>query len=340
MMNKKGFTLIELIAVVVILSLIALVVFPAVNSVIRNSREKAYESQINTLVKAAEECTYENPAILPSKGETTKLNLNCLTGGCTINGVNIEGGYINEDDIKDPRKTSKNIEGCIVINYKETTNQTIKQKYTYEYQENCSAEIGLNTTGGWLLKNSNVKETNGIYKGNDVNNYINFSGSTWRILKVNGDGTITIVKNTEVVNVPLDNNLNFQNSRTDKYLNNTYYKTLSQKKYITNSDTCIKAINDKCEKEYTSKVTLLSYEDYKNANGQNCNNGICPNDNYLSNLNNAEYITNDNMLMAINNGALTDTSSQKLNVRPVVTLKNTTQIVSGKGSSDNPYVIG
>ena len=38
----KGFTLVELIAVVAILGLIALVVYPAIASVIRNSRESAY----------------------------------------------------------------------------------------------------------------------------------------------------------------------------------------------------------------------------------------------------------------------------------------------------------
>ncbi len=344
-MNRKAFTLIELIAVIVILSLVALVVFPAVNSVIRNSREKAYENQIKTIVKAAEECSYENTAILPNEGKKTKLNLVCLTKGCVLDGVNVEGGYINEDDIKDPRKTSKNIEGCVVITYEATTNQTIKQKYKYEYRENCAAEIGLNTTGGWLLKNSNIENTNGIYKGQDVNNYINFSGSTWRILKVNEDGTLTLVKNTEVTTMPWDNNQNVTDSNTLDYLNDTYYNSLNQKKYLTNSSTCIKTEDNQCSEAYTSKVTLLTYEDYKNANGINCNNETCTNDNYLSNysiLNGAEYITNANaQVMTINNGVLAGASSnQKLNVRPVVTLKNNTKIVSGQGTNESPYVIG
>ena len=49
---------------------------------------------------------------------------------------------------------------------------TIQIQYTYEYDENCSDEISLNTTGGWLLKNSNVKENDGIYKGNNVINKV------------------------------------------------------------------------------------------------------------------------------------------------------------------------
>ena len=44
--NKRGFTLVELIAVVAILGLIALIVYPAIGSVIRNSRESAYNEQV------------------------------------------------------------------------------------------------------------------------------------------------------------------------------------------------------------------------------------------------------------------------------------------------------
>lgn len=139
-MKKNAFTLIELIAVIVILSLIALVVFPAVNSVIKNSKEKSFEQQKNAIIKAAKECSYENTIILPNTvdKEYNQVPLECLTKGCTYKGKSIEGGYLEYDEngdentslIIDPRNTSKYLNGKIKITYEKS-----KQQYIYEYIE-------------------------------------------------------------------------------------------------------------------------------------------------------------------------------------------------------------
>ena len=44
MKNKKGFTLVELLAVIVILGILLLIAVPAVQNIIENSRNKAFES--------------------------------------------------------------------------------------------------------------------------------------------------------------------------------------------------------------------------------------------------------------------------------------------------------
>lgn len=59
-MNKKGFTLIEIMAVVIILALIAIVAFPAIESNIRYSREKAYQVQLTQICKGALNWGYNN----------------------------------------------------------------------------------------------------------------------------------------------------------------------------------------------------------------------------------------------------------------------------------------
>ena len=43
MKNKKGFTLVELIGVITLLALIALVVYPAITTVIKNTKENCFE---------------------------------------------------------------------------------------------------------------------------------------------------------------------------------------------------------------------------------------------------------------------------------------------------------
>ena len=49
MKNKKGFTLIELIGVIILLGIIALITYPIVGAVIEESQQKAYEKQISEL---------------------------------------------------------------------------------------------------------------------------------------------------------------------------------------------------------------------------------------------------------------------------------------------------
>ena len=51
-MNKKAFTLVELIGVLVILSVLVLVAVPSVLKIIKNTKQKTYDSNI-TMIKTA-----------------------------------------------------------------------------------------------------------------------------------------------------------------------------------------------------------------------------------------------------------------------------------------------
>ncbi len=54
MKSKKGFTLVELLAVVVILALIALIASPIILNIIENSRRSSFASSIDGAVRAIE----------------------------------------------------------------------------------------------------------------------------------------------------------------------------------------------------------------------------------------------------------------------------------------------
>ena len=50
-MNKKGFTIIELLAVIVVLSIILVIAVPRVLNVIEESKKKSFEISANKLVQ-------------------------------------------------------------------------------------------------------------------------------------------------------------------------------------------------------------------------------------------------------------------------------------------------
>lgn len=95
-MNKKGFTLAELLGVIVILSLIALVVLPAIDNSLKESKETMYQSQLNTIREAAKTWASDHVEELPS---TTNASITVTLADLKT------GGYIDQD-IKNPKTES------------------------------------------------------------------------------------------------------------------------------------------------------------------------------------------------------------------------------------------
>ena len=121
---KKGFTLIEVLAVIVILSIISLIVFPEVNKIIKNSKQKSYDTQINNLIRATMNLAEEDNSLYPIGSD----NISCISMTRLM-----QAGKIETDVIYDPRDTSKRLDGYIVISYNSVYNQ-----YIYEYKDTCS----------------------------------------------------------------------------------------------------------------------------------------------------------------------------------------------------------
>ena len=69
-MNKKGFTLVELLAVIVILAIIALIATPIVINVVNESRENANKRSVEGYMKAYETAYYQAQL----KGQNVEFN--------------------------------------------------------------------------------------------------------------------------------------------------------------------------------------------------------------------------------------------------------------------------
>ncbi len=89
-MNKKGFTLVELLAVLIILAIILAIVFPAVNDIVSESNNTMSNVQINKILDATYDYSLKNINKLPESGDTIYITLNELK----------KDGFI-DSDIKD-----------------------------------------------------------------------------------------------------------------------------------------------------------------------------------------------------------------------------------------------
>ena len=118
-MKKKGFTLVELLAVIFILSLILVIAVPSVNRYIKQSKEKAYDTQISTIIEAAQAYASANSGLLPRKEEfVVKITLGQLKSS----------GLIKEE-VKNPND-DKYFDDALTIEIKKKG-----ETYTYDIVE-------------------------------------------------------------------------------------------------------------------------------------------------------------------------------------------------------------
>jgi type IV pilus assembly protein PilA len=114
-MNKKGFTLIELMAVIVILGVLAGAVIPVVTSVVKDAADKAYNANIDAIKTSAYDWALQNTRLLPKENnESVVVYLNELKRNTTI-----------DTDIKNPKT------GKVLSNNTSVTITKNNNNYTY-----------------------------------------------------------------------------------------------------------------------------------------------------------------------------------------------------------------
>lgn len=112
-MKKKGFTLVEILGVIILLGIIALIIVPAVDTTIKQAKQKAYDKQVASLLNSLKNWNSDNKSLFKDN-QTVTLTLQDLK----------EEGYV-DFDIRNP-KTSK----CISNNL-EFQVEKVNKKYNY-----------------------------------------------------------------------------------------------------------------------------------------------------------------------------------------------------------------
>lgn len=77
-MNKKGFSLVELLSVIVIIALVGGIAMISYSSYINKSRERIYKTYEDTMKSTVEMYLIDNMNLLPEIGNSSKIMLSTL----------------------------------------------------------------------------------------------------------------------------------------------------------------------------------------------------------------------------------------------------------------------
>ena len=132
MKNKKAFTLVELLAVIVVIAILGGLAAVSINYIVQNSKKSVYKNYESALKTAAENYLIENTDKLPPEpGEgveftkSDKITYGVLTSGLFM------------DEIKDPN--GGNCDGYVII--KRGKDIGFNYNLTYEYCLMCDNYI-------------------------------------------------------------------------------------------------------------------------------------------------------------------------------------------------------
>ena len=242
-MKKNGFTLVELLSIVVILGIIVVVALPQISGSIGSKKEKQY----NKIVK-----------IVENAGKVY-LTENVTRDSVSIDKL-IESDYLTSG-LKNPINNTP-LTGCV----KKITSDGVT-KYKYEV-DNCPDEnifIVDHITNLYNdeetrikdgLKKDNTPDQNIRYYGSNPNNYVLFNNELWRIIGVFGNN-VKLVRSETLGKLSWDSSESSVNngygvnewSQADlkNYLNTMYY----------GGDTTVTCYDGQNKKEVTCPTNKL-----------------------------------------------------------------------------------
>lgn len=244
-------------------------------------------------------------------------------------------------------------------------------KFTDDALTKVGEEAALEDEG--LIKSSDDSGVSYYFRGNIKNNYVSFADLTWRIVRINGDGTIRMVLDdiiSESANYKNDSDSSFlyQDSYINTVLENWFQENLrNYTNYIATTNYCNDISHDNAfnylpyNRIMTNKIPTLNClgNTFKNNIGilsidEVILAGASPNQTnlkyylYNSNIKDAWYTMTAsggsekvlNLFVVESNGNIkTNISSNTYErVRPIINLIKNAEVI-GNGTIDNPYKI-
>ena len=377
-MKKKGFTLIELLAVIVILAIIAVITVPKIADMISSSREGGAEDSFYGSLKAAE-IGYAKALQSKTdlKGDTCDLSK--ASGDkvtCTNSTVLSFSGKIPEKGIITIANGSVEGTGLTLNGYSCSGDLSTKKPCEKQNSKVLASEtlISKVVTSGDGLHSDNYEFGRYIFRGQNPNNYVLFNNEPWRIISVEKDKTLKIIRQEILAQKSFDETKSNNWARPatlNTYLNEEYYNNLSSaaKNQIQSHNFSVGAvsgvdseasdiptyISDENAATWTGKIGLMNGSDYlrANLNAEKCgnrnlnnsNDSICKTTNYLYNgycwlITPVNQVNATSAYFIDSYGSISSYFSnyEVISFRPSLYLKADISL-SGKGTTSEPYKI-
>lgn len=138
-MNKKGFTLVELLATILILAIVVSIAGYSIINIIKSSKNENYKQLINNIKDAAEvyyeECRYSKETLYPAFNNNTSA-VNTFCNGTVSLGDLVKYGFLKGNEkgnnntytIVNPND-NKSIKDCTInVSYNSTTGKLTVSK--------------------------------------------------------------------------------------------------------------------------------------------------------------------------------------------------------------------
>ena len=266
-MKKNAFTLVELMAIIVIMASMLLIILPAINNTIKNSEEKKKQDALNNIYMAAENyvmANYDEYLNLDNVGAVEYVYIVDLISNnyLSIDTVNPNNdlAFTNQDTIKVTKKEDGTL-GYELI-YLKTLIETLMEQYQEGNQKGLVKDSSNPNLFYYTGTNEEVS-----------NNFLWYGGHQWRVLEFDTSAkTLTLITQQPLTAISpasavWETEEAYNNSYINKWLNDYFWNSLdsSIQGTIQNSTFNIGIYTDVDEITTTKKVGLLDEDQYKRA---------------------------------------------------------------------------
>lgn len=370
---KRGFTLIEMLGILVVLAVIIVVSLPSIIQTNKNSKQAELDDAKKTLFMAAE--TYislddTRKAKLKSNGYYYVKLADLVTEGLLSSNLKNPGNNMEKTIVEGnwwvEARTSNGDVNYKLVDENPYSDEDIEADMVYSILID-RREVTRDKIGGPVDRY--------IYTNSNPNNYVKFNNELWRIVSLESDKTIKIVRDEFLGSEGIyDQNQKFGTNNTVStsstliaFLNGTFLSDMTPAaqnlivEHTFNTGTytlsglavSTNLANLEATKKITTKVGLLNPSDYIQASDNaDCtayasykatatNTDPCIVSNYL--FRTAQWWTMNSEasgMVTINSeaGLKSLATTTLVKVRPVVYLSKDITIDSGNGSSASPFV--